>query len=175
MSSSEFEQAVPSLSVSNTASNILPSDHEQEISNISVPTIPSNQYVSLSSNGRPKAEWGFAYPLKTDDFFGLLPIEVLEMIFIRSENLDMMFVNRQFHASCGSELVRLRFCAHVFYHGRERNKPPIPRCPSKKCTPIRTFRTHMGMLQTRILRQKWFTADFAKRVEGMVTRLRKVD
>ena len=95
--------------------------------------------------------------------FGSLPKELLEKIFVRSQNVDLPMVSRHFYQSLSSNFIRLRFCTHVFYHGKE---------PDGFYTP-----DHVGLapVQTRIFRKKWFSNNFAKKVEREVLRLQSRD
>lgn len=83
--------------------------------------------------------------------FASLAPELLEKIFIRSESLSMPKVSRHFYKSLSSEIVRLRFCTHVFYHG----KPGMGTNATSE---------RLGILQTQIFQQKWFSLEFAKKV-----------
>lgn len=170
LSSPNTEQEVPSLTVSTETLTRPSLDPGQGISKPTMMTAPA----SLFSNGRERAYWAFAYATSSADFFGTLPTELLEKIFIRSENLDMILINRQFYLSLRSEVARLRFCAHVFYHGRDEEFTPLSG-RRERSKPAPTKLSQMAILQTRILRQKWFTASFAKRLENEVARLQRQD
>lgn len=86
--------------------------------------------------------------------------EILEEIFIQSENLSLPLVCRRFHLLLSKSIVRLHFCTHVFYNGNPR-----------RVNPADTSR--MVDLQTDVFAQKWFTLDFLLEVETAVLKLQE--
>jgi hypothetical protein len=91
--------------------------------------------------------------------FGSLPQELLEPIYVLSENVDLPLVNRHFHESLSNSFIRVQFCAKVLYYGRKHEGFYFPE--------------HLGLssLQTRIFQHKWFSDNLAKKVEKEVIRL----
>lgn len=70
-------------------------------------------------------------------------------------------VNRYFNAVLSSEFVRLRFCAHVFYHAH----PDI--------VLYADIYAKLGRLQREMICQRWFSLDFARKLEVEVLRLQE--
>lgn len=82
-----------------------------------------------------------------------IPPEILEEIFIHSENLALQTVCRRLYNILIQNVVLLRFCTKIFYEGRSLN-----------CT-------YMAGLQTMVLARKWFTLEFSEKVENAVLKL----
>ena len=93
--------------------------------------------------------------------FGSLSKELLEQIYVRSENVELPLINHHFHQSLSRNFIRVRFYVHIFYHGREPNGFYLP--------------DYVGVapVQTRIFQHKWFSNNLAKKVESEVIRLQR--
>ncbi|KAL2046162.1 hypothetical protein N7G274_001609 [Stereocaulon virgatum] len=109
-----------------------------------------------SHNSQPGV--GNAHPAS---LLGSLPQELLEPIYILSENVDLPLVNRHFHESLTNSFIRVKFCAKVLYYGRKHEGFYFP--------------DHLGLssLQTQIFQHKWFSDSLAKKVEKEVIRLQR--
>ena len=93
------------------------------------------------------------------DLQSLLP-EILEEIFVESENLSLPLTCRRFHLLLSKSVVRLHFCTHAFYKG---NPQRIKQSDFSRIV----------HLQTKIFAQKWFTSDFSSKVETAVLKLQE--
>ena len=85
-----------------------------------------------------------------------LPTELLEEIYVLSENLCFPLVYRQFFQCLDNDYILLRFCTRVFFLGNPNNLHSGVVCPS------------LQRLATAILAQSWFTRRFAKEMEKAV-------
>ena len=96
----------------------------------------------------------------SDNGLQCLPTELIEEIYILSETLALSLVCRCFYTCLNTEFTRLRFCTRVFFLGNPNYlKPDVVADLLQKQENI-------------ILAQKWFTAEFATKVEDAV---RKID
>lgn len=86
-----------------------------------------------------------------------LPPEILEKIFLESENLDLQKVSRRFYHIINDDIVLLQFCTKIFYEGRLSEDVKV------------------ANLQNSILSHPCFTSDFAARVEQAVLKLQEPD
>ena len=77
---------------------------------------------------------------------GEMPAEILNIVFIHSENFALTLVNRYFHVALRDENTLFAFCLHMFLYRHE----------------MRWKSHHVGQAQSAILRQKWFTARIAQ-------------
>lgn len=86
-----------------------------------------------------------------------LPPEILEKIFLESENLDLQKASRRLYYVLNDDIVLLRFCTKIFYEGRLSEDVKVTN------------------LQNSILSHPCFTPDFAARVEQAVLKLQEPD
>ena len=89
-----------------------------------------------------------------------LPPEIVEKIFVQSENFSLSIVSRRLYSILSKPVVRLHFCTHIFYWGNP-----------KRLT--QTNFSRMKNLQTEILAQTWFTNEFSSKVEKAVLALQE--
>ena len=95
-----------------------------------------------------------------DDGFQRLPTELLEEIFILSENWSLSHACRLFRIRFNNEPSRLRFSTRIFFLGNPENlESGIVASLLKKQA-------------NRLLAQDWFTHDFAKKVEAAVLEMK---
>lgn len=88
-----------------------------------------------------------------------IPLEILEPIYIQSENLAFIYVCRRFYSALNVDNVRLRFCTNTFYRGNP-----------KRSQSDGASRIH---LQTAILSNKWFTLELSAQIENAVKKLQE--
>lgn len=94
--------------------------------------------------------------------FVRLPVELLEEIYVLSEIHALLHVCRSFYIALNSESTRLRFCTRLFCYDNPCKDP------DQKDACLRDE-------QTKIVAQKWFTADFTIRVKAAVKHIRTSD
>lgn len=93
--------------------------------------------------------------------FQQLPNELLEDIYILSETLSLSHVCRLFYARFSTEPTRLRFCTRVFLFGN----------PDNLASGVVT--SLLKKEASTILSQKWFTYEFARKVEKAVLQIQE--
>ena len=93
----------------------------------------------------------------------LFPVEILEQIYLNSENLAFAVVNKQISQCLSTQPVRLRFCVRLFLHGYG---------PSRY--EDRERAEFLGYTQTLVFRQPWFSNNFARKVQREVLRFQDV-
>lgn len=97
-----------------------------------------------------------------------LPAELIEKIYIQSENLDLPLTDGFLHRLLKPEIVKLHFCAHVFSH-RFTSKHEYIDCNFAADNPRDC---EIVLLQNRIVNMPWFKASFARRLEALIPQLR---
>lgn len=97
-----------------------------------------------------------------------LPAELIEKIYIQSENLDLPLTDGFLHRLLKPEIVKLHFCAHVFSH-RFTSKHEYIDCNFAADNPRDC---EIVLLQNRIVNMPWFNASFARRLEALIPQLR---
>jgi len=82
--------------------------------------------------------------------FQTLPAEILDEIFVLSENLSLPLTCRHFWVTLSDEPSRVRFCTHVIIQGRSEQGQ------------------NLAAVQEAIFDQKWFTLALSAKVEEEV-------
>ena len=110
---------------------------------------------------QPKNIAGRPAPVAFHRGFQQLPTELLEEIYIFSENLSLSHVCRLFHTQLNTELTHMRFCTRIFFFGNPKN--------------LASGLVALSLTEQAniILAQKWFTYDFAKKMERAVLQVQE--
>ena len=93
----------------------------------------------------------------------IFPVEILEKIYLYSENPSFAVVNKQISRCLSSQSVRLQFCIRLFSYG----------CGPAPYAHIEAARI-LGRRQTLVFQQPWFSNNFARKVQREVLRLEEV-
>ena len=89
-------------------------------------------------------------------------MEILEEIYLYSENPSFALVNKQFAQCLSSQSIRLRFCVRLFSYGC------YPREPEDE-----EIFENLGRTQTLLLQQPWFSNNLARKVQRQLLQPRK--
>lgn len=92
-----------------------------------------------------------------------LPVELIGRIYIYSQNPQLPQVSRLLYQVLSNEYMRLQLCSYTFSQGFLRLKSTNPE--------TQIALEDQADIENTILRQKWFTASFAKRLENRVPAL----
>ena len=93
----------------------------------------------------------------------IFPVEILEQIYLYSENPSFALVNKQIFQCLSSQSTRLRFCVRLFSYGGG----PAPYENNERAEILRHA-------QTVVFQQPWFSNNFARKLQREVLRLQKV-
>ncbi len=92
-----------------------------------------------------------------------LPCELIEEIYVYSENLNMAATNQLFHQILSQEVPRLRVCSHVF------SKAFTSSISYYDCnfSAKNQYDQNLVKLQNRLLNHLWFDTAFARSLEAI--------
>ena len=93
----------------------------------------------------------------------VFPLEILGRIYIYCKNPSFAMVNKTISQCLSSQTVRIEFCIRVFFHGDH----PSPYADNE------TFKL-LKRARNLVLRQPWFSNNFARELQREVLRRQKV-
>ena len=97
-----------------------------------------------------------------------LPQEILEQIYVHSENPSLPQTSRQLYQALSSRFIRLQFCSHIFSKDFKSSQDfADPRFQADSY-----YGKDLVRLQTFLLQRTWFDASFAQRLEEITPTLR---
>ena len=92
----------------------------------------------------------------------IFPVEILERIYLYSENPSFAVVNKKISESLSSQSSRVQFCIRIFF-----TYGPSPYADDE------TAKLRKGA-QNLVLRSQWFSNSFARKLQREVLRLQKL-
>lgn len=93
-----------------------------------------------------------------------LPVELIEKIYIYSQNPCLPPASRLLYQVLNTEFLRLQLCSYIFSQGIVCLTAAIPE-------QMRIFDEEQAAIESALIRQIWFTASFAENLEKKVPAL----